>query len=143
VVRPHSRPSGVELRVANLHRTTNSVLQATVILKNKTSRMLNVVDDSRGNPAFVMETTGTRVWLTDMVNSLKMNIAPGASLTNAVLLTNAPSRFRLKVTLRDLGAEKQVWSVYPILPKRLASKVVEWRRKGWLPEEPASDWIQE
>src|SRR5437899_8839510 len=113
VVRHHSRPSGVELRVANLHLTTNSVLQATVILKNKTSRMLNVVDDSRGNPAFVMETTGTRVWLTDMVNSLKMNIAPGASLTNAVLLTNAPSRFRLKVTFRDLGAEKQDWSVYP------------------------------
>ena len=47
LVRPHSRPSGVELRVANLHRTTNSVLQATVILKNKTSRMLNVVNDSR------------------------------------------------------------------------------------------------
>jgi hypothetical protein len=115
-----------------------------VTLTNSTPLTLNVVDDADGKPAFILDDgSPPGMWLTYMVNHLKINLAPGASLTNTVFLTNPPPRFRLKLQMRDLADEGRGWPlpVGRLLPEPWRSKFVEWdlkRHKRW---DPASGWI--
>ena len=131
----------VDLRLTEIRQSTNSALLVTVVLTNGTSRILNVVDDADGNPAFILDTgRDSDTWLTRMVNQLKINLIPGGSLTNTVLITNAPSRLRLKVPLRDFAAERRDWTgaVLRLRPRRLAEQL------GWQRDEllPTSAWIE-
>ena len=73
-----------------------------------------------------------------MVNQLRLNLAPGASLTNTVVITNPPPRFRLKVLLRDLLRERWNLAVNGFLPHPLASRLQKWRENA----PPASAWIE-
>jgi hypothetical protein len=85
-----------------------------IVLSNGTARTLNIVDDGAGKPFVVLDagsasnapgTIGTGLGV--LANTLKLNLAPGAVLTNAVRLTNPPPRFRLLVEVRDLAAERR------------------------------------
>jgi hypothetical protein len=78
-----------------------------------------------------------------LANQLKINLAPGATLTNTVCVTNPPPRFRLRVYVRDLAAERSGFPLHRIVGKALAMKVVEWRLKRQNPDIflPASPWI--
>ena len=131
----------MDLRLAGVRQSTNGAWLITVVLTNGTSRTLNVVDDADGNPAFVLDSGGEYgMWLTRMVNQLRINLTPGASLTNTVLVTNAPPRFRLKVPLRDLAAERGDWVGRAIrsLPDRWVEKLKAQRGEP----EPATPWIE-
>jgi len=145
VVWPNRLAAKVDLRLAGTRQSSNGVLLVTVILTNGTPQTLNVVDDADGNPAFVLDTGGHHGrWLTPMVNQLKVNLAPGASLTNTVAITNPPPRFRLKVPLRDLAAEIWGWQVFRFIPQplsRWANMGVKWSLRKRLNIFPASDWI--
>jgi hypothetical protein len=142
---PHSVPGTVDLRVTDLTKTSNGVLRVSAILTNSTPLTLNVIDDADGNPAFILDDgspPGTS--LNRMANDAKINLAPGATLTNTVFLTNPPSRFRLKLQLRDLADERRRrWPmpVWRLLPEPWRSEFVQWdlkRHKRWV---PASGWI--
>ncbi len=144
---PKSEAGKVELRLAGVQQATNGTLLVRVVLTNGASRTLNVMDDALGDPAYVLDTgSKSGKWLTPMVNHLKINLMPGGSLTNTLLITNAPPRFRLKVVIRDLVAERNwVWMTLrsmPVpLPLRLAEKLekLEADQVGPL---PASVWIE-
>jgi len=147
-VRPlllHNMPGTVDLRVTDFNKTSNGVLRVDVILSNSTPITLNVVDDANGNPAYILDDgSGDMRWLTRMVNGLTLNLAPGASLTNMVLLTNPPPLFRLRLALRDLADERRGWPlpVGRLLPEPWRTKFVERdlkRHQQWV---SASDWIQ-
>ncbi len=92
---------------------TNGVMLLSVVLSNGTSRTLNIVDDGAGNPFVVLDAGNSNVpgtigtGLSVLANTLKLNLAPGAALTNAVRLTNPPPRFRLLVEVRDLASERR------------------------------------
>jgi hypothetical protein len=141
---PYTVPGTVDLRVTNFTKNTNGVLHVSVVLTNSTPISLNVLDDSDGNPAFILEEVGgSGMWLTHMVNSLKINLAPGASLTNVVFLTNPPPQFRLMLHLRDLADEHRRWPlpVGRLIPEPWRTEFIQWnlkRRKHWA---PASGWI--
>ena len=134
-------PGKVDLRLAGVRQSTNGAWLITVVLSNGTSRTLNVVDDADGNPAFILDSGGEYgMWLTCVVNQLRINLIPGGSLTNTVLVTNAPPRFRLKVPLRDLAAERRDWTGRAIrfLPSRWADNWMKQREKP----QPTTAWIQ-
>jgi hypothetical protein len=139
---PRRAPGTVDLMLAGVRQSTNAAWLITVVLTNGTLRTFNVVDDSDGNPAFILDSGEEYgMWLTRMVNQLKVNLIPGGSLTNTVLVTNAPARFRLKVPVRDLAAERRDWVVLAaihLLPRRWAEKFVKQREKPL----PTSDWIE-
>jgi hypothetical protein len=145
VVWPKPVIAKVHLRLAGTRQSSNGVLLVTVILTNGTPQTLNVVDDADGNPALVLDTGGQhRRWLTPMVNQLKINLAPGASMTNTVAITTPPPRFRLVVPLRDLAAEIWGWQVFRFIPQplsRWANVVVKWSLRKRLNIYPASEWI--
>ena len=131
----------VDLMLTGIRQSTNGAFLITVVLTNGTSRTFNVVDDANGNPAFILVTGGEhRMWLTRMVNQLKINLPPGRSLTNTVLVTNAPPRFRLQVPLRDLAAERLdlFGAAIHLLPSRWAQKLDKQRKRP----DPTSDWIE-
>jgi hypothetical protein len=149
---PRRVPGKLGVQLASTRQLSNGVLLVTVVLTNGTPRALNVVDDSRGKPAFILDerderrrTDGTYgMQLTDRANQLKINLAPGATLTNTVCVTNPPPRFRLRVYVRDLDAEGSGFPLYRIMGKALAMKVVEWRLKRQNADIvlPASPWIE-
>jgi hypothetical protein len=149
---PKRAPGKLGVHLAGTPQSSNGVLLVTVVLTNGTPRVLNVVDDSCGKPAFILdERSGRRrtddTWgtqLTDLANQLKINLAPGATLTNTVCVTNPPSRFRLRVYVRDLAAERRGFPLCQIVPRALAMKVVEWRQRRQNPDVvlPASPWIE-
>jgi hypothetical protein len=92
---------------------TNGAMLISFVLSNGTSRALNIVDDAAGEPFLVLDDgtwsnmPGTiGLGLGVLANTLKINLGPGAALTNAVRLTNPPVRFRLLVEVRDLAAER-------------------------------------
>jgi len=141
LLRPLPMHGKVDLRLAGLPQSNNGALLVTVVLSNGTSRAFYVVDDADGNPAFILDSGGElRMYLTRVVNQLTINLAPGASLTNTVVVTNPPPRFRLKVPLRDLGQTVN-GPIDAFLPRPWAAKLQTWRRKP-PPEEPASAWIE-
>ncbi len=134
-------PGAVDLHLAGVRQLTNGVLLVTVVLTNGSPRTFNVVDDSAGKPAFILDNGGKfGTWVTDMTNQVRLHITPGASLTNTLLVTNAPPRFRLKVMLRDLAAERRDWAgvVIHFLPDGLAEKL---KRRREVPP-PTSAWIE-
>jgi hypothetical protein len=140
VLWPRPVAGKVDLRSAGILQSTNGALLVTVVLSNGTPRTFNVVDDANGNPAFILDSGDNGMWLTRMVNQLRINVVPGASLTNTLLVTNAPPRFRLKVALRDLAAERRDWAGMAIhfLPRRWAGKLERQREKPL----PTSAWIE-
>lgn len=107
--------NGAELRIAGQPQMSNGAMLLSIVLSNGTSRTLNIVDDGAGKPFVALEPgTGTNptgvvfgVGLTALSNTLKLNLASGAALTNNLRLTNTPPRFRLFVEVRDLGAERR------------------------------------
>jgi hypothetical protein len=141
LIRPHSIPGEVQLQLSAVRRSTNGAVFVTVVLTNGTLRTMNIVDDADGNPAYILDSGGEYgLSLTRMVNQLKLNLAPGSSLTNTVLVTNPPPLFRLKVQLRDLASERTdlTGALSHLLPDRLAQQFQS-RRETPL---PASDWIE-
>jgi hypothetical protein len=144
------QPSGtLDLRVADTPQMTNGAMLVTLVLSNGTSRQFNIVDDTAGKPFFVLD-DGTGgpgkstigVGLSRIANLLKINLAPGEALTNTILLTNPPPRFRLLVEARDLAAERRtgVKQVFLIL----ASKVTLHKPVPYANTTitlPASSWI--
>ena len=106
-------PAGtLDLRVAGRPQMTNGAMLFTLVLSNGTSRTLNIIDDTAGKPLFVLDdgnparsTIG--VGLSQMANTLKINLSPGKALTNEVMLTNPPPRFRFLIEARDLEAERR------------------------------------
>ena len=150
VLLPKPRPGTLDLRIAGQPQMTNGAMFISIVLSNGTSRSLNIVDDATGNPFVVLDagvgsnmpgTIGTG--LGAMVNSLKLNLAPGATLTKAVTVTNPPSRFRLLVEVRDLARERQ-WAVMA-LPRFLAVKAGLAKPTPHNDDSillPASPWIE-
>lgn len=141
---PHTVPGTVDLRVTDFTKASDGILRVSVIVKNNTPVNLNVLDDAEGRPAFILDDGGPDgMWLTHMVNQLKIHLAPGASLTNMVFVTNAPPRFRLKLPFRDLADEARGWPlpVGRLLPEPWRSDFVKRRlsrRQRW---EATSGWI--
>ena len=106
------KPRKLDLRIVGQPQMTNGAMLISLILSNGTSRSLNIVDESSGGPLVVLDagtqgnTPGTiGLGLGNLVNTLKLNLAPGASLTKTVTLTNPPPRFRLLVEVRDPPTE--------------------------------------
>ena len=113
-VRPRSLgPLG--LRLTGRPQVTSNAMLITLVLSNGTSRSLNIVDDRAGGPFVVLDAgaegnhPGTIGFgLGALANSLKLNLAPGAALTNSVSVTNPLPRFRLLVEVRDLAWERRI-----------------------------------
>ena len=85
---------------------------------------------------------GLRYGITTLANMLAINLAPGKCLTNTVTLTNAPPKFRLFCEIRDLGAERRIWSVNFFMPNSKAQHFIELRRKEWDIAAPTTEWIE-
>ena len=110
------QPRSLDLLIAGRPQVTNGVMLISFVLSNRTSRSLNIVDDAAGNPFLVLDAgTGGEppgsgnlgLGLGVLANTLKLNLAPGAALTNTVSVTNPPPRFRLLVEVRDLASERR------------------------------------
>ena len=139
-----SRTHGeVELTLTNAQRVGTNNVAVTVVLTNGTRRKKHIVDDNTGNPAFVLHTGDRGMWLTTMVNQLKVVLNPGASTTNTILITNAPSQFRLKVMVRDLRSEpfKILWAPVEAIEIYVSEKWQSRLKRLRHEEGPASEWI--
>jgi len=108
------QPRTLDLRIAGQPQMTNGAMLISIVLSNGTLRTLNIVDDGAGNPFVVLDAgvgqnpPGTiGLGLRVLANTLKLKLAPGAALTNAVRLTNPPPRFRLLAEVRDLASERR------------------------------------
>src|SRR5258706_206551 len=145
------KPWTLDLRISGQPQITNGAVLISLVLSNGTSRSLNIVDDASGDP-FVVLDAGTRgnvpgtigLGLGVLVNTLKLNLAPGASLMKSVTLTNPPPRFRLLVEVRDLATERRRGIMQ--LFKLLAVKV-KLRKQLTQDDDPimllASPWIED
>jgi hypothetical protein len=132
----------VDLLITNVTRLTNDVIHVRVVLTNRSSRVLNVIDDANLNPIFLLEeANGFWNWPSNMANTLKVNIKPGEAFSHEAWLTNPPTQFRFRCVLRDLNAElDSTRSIFRHLTRFFQSeehpgplKVDELR--------PASEWI--
>jgi hypothetical protein len=128
--------------VLAVHPGTNSSALLDVIITNGTSVPLAIVDDSAGNPAFLVRPASDAGWsgAKPPINIIRV-IEAGASLTNSVVLTNPPARFRLACTLRNLDSERQIERVARFLPRSLAARYAEFRRRDWDLPFQYSDWV--
>jgi hypothetical protein len=145
------QPGTLDLRIAGRPQMTNGAMLISLILSNGTSRALNIMDDAAGDPFLVLDagtgsnTPGTiGLGLGVLANTLKINLGPGAALTNTVRLTNPPPRFRLLVEVRDLAAERHraVTELlrYLAVKARLAK---ETHHDDHTVTLPASPWIED
>ena len=145
-------PRTLDFRLVGQPQITNGTMLISFVLSNGTSRSLNVVDDTTGNPFLVLD-AGTGgdppgsgnlgLGLGFLANSLELNLAPRAALTNAVSLTNPPPRFRLLVEVRDLAAERQravMQLLRFLVAKATLGKLVP--RVDTTITLPASPWIE-
>lgn len=143
--RPAPVSRTLEFRIADTPQLSNGALVVSVVLSNGTPHSLNIVDDTAGNPLFALDAgadyypAGSRdhgAWLGPLGNTLKLNLAPGASLTNSVSVTSPPPRFRLRATTRDLAAERRdLW--------RWSEKLLRGPKNSMSLEMlPTSDWIE-
>ena len=137
-----SDQGGFEVRLLAVTRLTNGALQVSLELSNGTSRALNVVDDTGGSPALVLEVPGRTQWLNRPANTGNINLGAGSNLTTSALVTNPPPRFRLLFSVRDFDAERRMTSTRRLLPEALRSGFTEWSRDRWNPTNPASPWIE-
>jgi hypothetical protein len=143
MIRSPAPKERIGFQVVSLQQVSSNTFRAALLLTNQTGRMLNIVDASEGGPAFIIESSsGSSVWLGHLSNSLALNLPSHGSLQASALITNAPKEFRLKFPIRDFTAERKVWSAYNYLPKPVAARVVEWRRKTWSLDPPTSRWIR-
>ncbi len=111
---------------------SNNISRITLQLSNGTDRAIAIVDDAAGQPAWLMEAEdGRAMWLAPVANTTKLTLAPGATFTGTVTLTNPPQSFRLQAALRDLQAEKRVFSSAAFLPGPLREKFLAWRKKDY------------
>ena len=145
------KPRTLDLRIGAQPQITNGAVLISLVLSNGTSRSLNIVDDASGDPFVVLDAgTGGNLpgtiglGLGVLVNTLKLNLVPGASLMKSVILTNPPPRFRLLVEVRDLATERRRGIMR--LFKLLAVKVK--LRKPLTQDDdlimlPASPWIED
>jgi hypothetical protein len=144
--RMRSNPSYLDrfqVRVLSARPLPDGSVQMTLLLTNGTGILLNVHDDSAGNPAFRLDSPQSgRRYVTDMANRLRLNLASGTCFTNVLVLTNPPPKFRLICSLRDLDAESRCWSAYRFLPHSLAMRILEWRRKEWDLPLRCTDWVE-
>jgi hypothetical protein len=129
---PPSASRTLQLQIAGPPRLTNGVLIVTVVLSNETTRALNIIDDTAGNPNFILDDYNHPdneyvARLGPIGNTLKLNLVSGSSITNTVGITNAPTRFRLRAEVRDLAAERH----RPILPSRLGASVASVLPRRW------------
>ena len=136
-----------QLTLAAVRYAGNGVLRVTVVLTNGTHHPFDIADDADGNPAFLLDdgsatgdTYGT--WVKPLANQHKVRLAPGASLTHALWLTNPPPRFRLRVDALDLAKQGRGFPLYRIIGRGLAGKMWSWRRKLLPPQVPSSVWIE-
>jgi hypothetical protein len=132
----------VDIRIISAVRSNKDIF-VSLVLSNRTTRTVNVVDDKTGGAAFILD-TGERAdeWVGTPANTLKIDLKRRASITNRVFIANAPPRFRLKPVLRDLTVEARVSRAFRYLPRFLAIRVLEWYKSELNPEQPASDWIR-
>lgn len=148
LLRPARPEAAPELSIAGKPQMTNGALLISVVLSNGTSRSLNIVDDGLGHP-FVGLDAGARsnmpgtigFGLNALSNTLKLNLASGAALTNTVRLTNPPPRFRLFFEVRDLTLERRR------VPGELMRYLVAVMSRRQPPSEnsillPHTPWIQ-
>jgi hypothetical protein len=146
---PRLRPRKLDLRIVGQPQMTNGALRISLILSNGTTRSLNIVDDASGGPFVVLDVgpqsnmPGTiGLGLGTLVNTLKLNLAPGATLMKTVTVTNPPPRFRLLVEVRDLARERSRVLVGVFRWLAVKAKL----RKQLTQEDhnllPASPWIE-
>lgn len=100
----------VSVQVTGIRPSGMNILQVSVTLSNAASHSLNIVDAVDGCPWYHIQPhpeLGIKYGLTlaRMANKLKINLAAGASMTDSFWITNPPSRFRIKVPVRDPAAE--------------------------------------
>jgi hypothetical protein len=156
------RPEGrVEALVPGVRHSANGVVAVTVILTNGMPRGMNIVDDINGNPHFALQFYGDPgIWvkqhfyinpgtnslsLTDGGNQIRIRLAPGQCLTNTVMLTNPPPRFRLMVSVRDFEDREALGLFYLFLSRASFGALDKWlgygtvERKG---QQPVTPWIQ-
>jgi hypothetical protein len=127
--------------VLAVHPGTNGLVRLDVFLTNGTSVPLNVVDDSTGNPVFMVEPGPNGLPIVGPPRALSKVIAPGGSQTNSVVLTNPPARFRLAGTLRNPEAERKMERICRFLPKYFAIRYADSRRQDWDLPFQYSDWV--
>src|SRR3974390_2386810 len=142
------QPGTLDLRLAGQPQMTNGVMVVSIVLSNGTSRSLNIIEDTDGNPFVVLDagagsnapgTIGFGLGI--LTNALKLNLAPGAALPHAVRLTNPPPRFRLLVEARDLGSESGR-ALMALLELAAAKATGSKRAPHGLILLPASPWIE-
>jgi|WetSurMetagenome_2_1015567.scaffolds.fasta_scaffold27476_3 hypothetical protein len=133
---------GFDVRLLAVTRFTNGAVQVSLELSNGSSRVLNVVDDSTGSPALVLEVPGQTRWLNRPANTGRMTLGTSSNLTTSAWVTNPPPRFRLLFSVRDFDAERRMDSTRRLLPKALRSDFTEWSRDLWNSTNPASPWIE-
>jgi hypothetical protein len=110
---------------------------------NNSDHTMNICDDIVGQPQFALDSGGEHpVAITRIANTLKLNLASAASLTNTITLTNPPTRFRVQACVRDLTGEVralrigQVLSVFP----QSWSRSLQARLNSL--QTPATEWIE-
>jgi hypothetical protein len=110
-----SDPPIPDLWITSPPQATNGGLLISLMISNRSSRALNIVDDASGNPCIVLDqgpaanvpgTIGTGLG-PKLANTLKLNLAPGTSLMTTATVTNPPPRFRLLVQIRDPATENR------------------------------------
>src|SRR4051812_13598592 len=122
---------------------SNKDIFVSVVLSNRTRRTVNVVDDKGGGPAFILDSGERYEWVGTPANTLKIDLKGRSSITNAVCITNAPPRFRLRPSLRDLTIEARVSRAFRYLPRFVAVRVMESYKSELHLDQPASDWIRQ
>jgi hypothetical protein len=143
------KPQTLDLYLAGQPQITNGAVLISLVLSNGTSSSLNIVDEASGDPFVVLDDGTGRfgaigIGLGVLVNTWKLNLAPGASLTKSVTLTNPPPRFRLIVEVQDFAKQRRIWILreFEILAVKLKL------RKHLTPLEdpttlPATPWIED
>lgn len=101
---PTSPPRPPDLRIIGQPQMSNGAILISIVLSNGNSGPLNIMDDV-GSNAFVGFDNGSGAChqIKNIANSGKLNLAPGACLTNIVQLTNPPPQFQLLVVAHDFA----------------------------------------
>lgn len=142
-VRPPDHVERFRIQVLNVQALPEGTVQITTLLTNGASVRLHVTDNAAGHPFIAYESgTDDRHALSDLANRLSLSLAPGECLTNLVILTNAPGKFRLCCWLRNLEAEHRLARGYRYVPKFLFQLVAQlWQEQREIPP-PCTEWIE-
>jgi hypothetical protein len=128
--------------IVDTNRSSEGVLQITLVLSNGSPRACSVASDITGSPALVLEVPGRTRWLIHPAQGSALSIGPTSNLATVAWVTNPPSRFRLNFSIRRAQAEQGVAMVRRFLPRWTRSDFTEWTRQVWNPANPASAWIE-